>query len=71
MPIIRRVADEHDAGVVMVEQHVHLALEVADDALVLVHGNVVTSGPAELFRHDTSVIEEAYLTGRIATAPAV
>ena len=29
----------------MVEQHVQLALEVADEAIVLVHGSVVTAGP--------------------------
>ena len=34
MPVIRRVADEHDASVIMVEQHVQLALEVADEAIV-------------------------------------
>ncbi len=33
MPVIRRVADEHGASVIMVEQHVQLALEVADEAI--------------------------------------
>ena len=47
MPVIRRVADEHGASVIMVEQHVQLALEVADEAIVLVHGSMVLSGPAE------------------------
>src|SRR5690606_13884592 len=37
MPAVRQVADENDAAVVLVEQHVRLALEVADHALVLVH----------------------------------
>ena len=44
MPVIRRVADEHGASVIMVEQHVQLALEVADEAIVLVHGSIVLSG---------------------------
>jgi branched-chain amino acid transport system ATP-binding protein len=61
MPVIRRVADERGASVIMVEQHVQLALEVADDALVLVHGTVALAGSAETFRHDTSAVEAAYL----------
>ena len=61
MPVIRRVADERGASVIMVEQHVQLALEVADDALVLVHGNVALAGSAESFRDDTSAVEAAYL----------
>ena len=46
MPVVREVADETDAAVVLVEQHVHLALEVADTAIVLVHGDVALSGDA-------------------------
>ena len=57
MPVIRRVADEHDASVIMVEQHVQLALEVADETIVLVHGNIVLSGPAEKYRNDASAID--------------
>src|SRR5215213_7753144 len=34
MPIVRNVADDTQATVVLVEQHVGLALEVADEALV-------------------------------------
>jgi branched-chain amino acid transport system ATP-binding protein len=64
MPVIRRVADERDASVIMVEQHVQLALEVADEALVLVHGNVALSGSAESFRNDLSAVEAAYMGGR-------
>jgi branched-chain amino acid transport system ATP-binding protein len=67
MPVIRRVADEHEASVIMVEQHVQLALEVADVAIVMVHGNVVLSGSAERFRHDLPAVEAAYMSG---SAPA-
>jgi len=65
MPVIRRVADEHGASVIMVEQHVHLALEVADEAMVLVHGSVVLSGSAETLRTDTGAVEAAYLSGSV------
>jgi branched-chain amino acid transport system ATP-binding protein len=61
MPVIRRVADERDAAVVLVEQHVHLALEVADQALVLVHGDVALRGAAAEVRSDALALEAAYL----------
>ena len=68
MPVIRRVADEHGASVIMVEQHVQLALEVADEAIVLVHGSIVLSGPAERYRNDTSAVESAYMSGSVSTS---
>jgi branched-chain amino acid transport system ATP-binding protein len=61
MPVIRQVADEHGASVIMVEQHVQLALEIADEAMVMVHGSIVLSGPAEQYRNDTSSVESAYM----------
>jgi branched-chain amino acid transport system ATP-binding protein len=61
MPIVRQVADEAGAGVVLVEQHVHLALEVADSALVLVHGDVALQGEASSLRGDAEALEQAYL----------
>jgi branched-chain amino acid transport system ATP-binding protein len=61
MPIVRAVADETDAAVVLVEQHVRLALEIADHAMVLVHGDVTLSGPAPAIRADSASLEAAYL----------
>lgn len=61
LPVIRRVADETGTAVVLVEQHVHLALKVADHAVVLAHGTEALSGPAaELLAHPER-IEAAYL----------
>jgi branched-chain amino acid transport system ATP-binding protein len=64
MPVVRRVADESDAAIVLVEQHVRLALEVADQAMVLVHGDVTLSGPAAALAAHPE-LEAAYL----GTAP--
>ena len=69
MPIIREAADAHDAAVVLVEQHVHLALEVADHALVLVHGDVTLSGSAAQIRDDALALEAAYLGTSDAALP--
>jgi branched-chain amino acid transport system ATP-binding protein len=61
LPIVRRVATETNASVVLVEQHVRLALEVADHAVVLAHGATVLESPAAELRADPSVLERAYL----------
>ena len=60
LPTVRRVADERAAVVVLVEQHVALALEIADRALVLVHGEVVLDRPAAELRLRPELLEAAY-----------
>lgn len=61
LPVIRKVADETGTAVILVEQHVHLALQTADRAVVLAHGREVLSGEAaELLAHPKR-IEAAYL----------
>jgi len=67
MPVIRQVADEPGAAVIMVEQHVQQALEVADEAMVLVHGSIVLSGPAEQYRNDIGAVQSAYMSGSVST----
>ncbi len=70
MPIVRRVADELGAVVILVEQHVRLALEVADRAVVLVHGRVQLEGTAEELAADVGRLEAAYFgTGDPPTDP--
>jgi branched-chain amino acid transport system ATP-binding protein len=58
---VRRVADETKAVIVLVEQHVHLALELADNALVIVHGNIRLCGAANDIAADAAALERAYL----------
>jgi branched-chain amino acid transport system ATP-binding protein len=67
MPVIRRVADEHDSAVILVEQHIQLALEIADEAMILVHGSIVASGSAEEFQRNVGIVEAAYLSGSVDT----
>jgi branched-chain amino acid transport system ATP-binding protein len=61
LPIVRGIAKETGVGVVLVEQHVELALGVADRAYVLVHGELVKEGPAEEFLRDPQTIEASYM----------
>ena len=63
LPVIRQVADESNAAVVLVEQHVQLALEMADVAIVLVHGGIVASGSADEVRREEATLAQAYLSG--------
>ena len=65
IPVVRQVADESGAAVVLVEQHVRLALEIADRAVVLVHGNQVLDDTAASLRERPDLLEAAYL-GRSA-----
>ncbi len=66
---LREVANHTDAAVILVEQHVHLALEIADRAMVLVHGDVSLHGRADELRADPARLEAAYL-GTASTHPA-
>ena len=61
VPLVRQVADQTGAGVVLVEQHVRLALEVADTAVVMVHGDVVLQDSATNLKANPQLMEDAYL----------
>jgi branched-chain amino acid transport system ATP-binding protein len=58
---VGRIATDHGAAIVLVEQHVKLALEVADEAAVLNRGTIVLRGSADELRQDSERIEHAYL----------
>jgi branched-chain amino acid transport system ATP-binding protein len=47
--------------VLLVEQHVHLALEIADRGYVLSHGEVVLDRDAQALRADEQLLVASYL----------
>ena len=61
LPVVRTLADSTGAVIVLVEQHVQLALEVADQVIVLVHGKIALSGPAADLANNPGRLEAAYL----------
>ena len=61
LPVVRQYATEAGAGVVLVEQHVELALEVADRAVAMSHGEVVLDRPAAGLRGDRQLLAASYL----------
>jgi branched-chain amino acid transport system ATP-binding protein len=65
LPILRRVADELGAGVLFVEQHVGLALRVADRAYVLNHGRIVLEGSAAELLGQPELLRSSYLGDQV------
>jgi branched-chain amino acid transport system ATP-binding protein len=64
LPRLRSIADEQQMAIVLVEQHIDLALAIADSAIVLHHGRVALSGPASELSAQRETVEAAYF-GRV------
>jgi branched-chain amino acid transport system ATP-binding protein len=67
LPVVREYATESGCGVLLVEQHVQLALTVADRGYVLSHGELVLHDRAEALRANRDLLMASYF-GERATA---
>jgi branched-chain amino acid transport system ATP-binding protein len=70
LPALRRAADELGIGVLLVEQHVHLALGIADQAYVMTHGELQISGAASTILSQLDSLEASYLGQSESSAAA-
>jgi branched-chain amino acid transport system ATP-binding protein len=61
LPVLRRIADENGTAVLVVEQHVHLVLSIADRAYVLSHGDMTFAGSAQQLQAQPEILRESYL----------
>jgi branched-chain amino acid transport system ATP-binding protein len=66
LPVVREFAREQKSAVLLVEQHVHLALEVADRGYVLSHGRIVLENDAKHLRADKHLLIASYLGEHVA-----
>lgn len=70
LPVVRDYAIESGCAVVLVEQHVNLALEIADRGYVLSHGEITLHQKVEQLRADRHLLISSYLGERAQTAAA-
>ena len=67
LPLLRDIATGTGAAVLFVEQHIHVALTVADRAYVLSHGDLVLEGPARELAARAELVQASYLGDAVAT----
>jgi branched-chain amino acid transport system ATP-binding protein len=61
LPIMRKIALDLGVAVLLVEQHIDLALQNVDRAYVLNHGELVQQGSARDLLNERSLLEASYL----------
>ncbi len=60
LAVLRQLADEHGTGVLLIEQHVSLALAAADRAYILDRGRIVFTGTAAALAADPALLDASY-----------
>jgi branched-chain amino acid transport system ATP-binding protein len=61
LPVLRSIATETGTGILVVEQHVPLVLEIADRAYLLSQGRITFDGSAAELRDRPDLVESGYL----------
>jgi branched-chain amino acid transport system ATP-binding protein len=61
LPVVRAYAQESGCAVLLVEQHVQLATEIADRCYVLSHGDIVLHETGERLMRDPSLLVTSYV----------
>ena len=61
LPAVRAAATGNGTGVLLVEQHVHLALKIADRGYILSHGELAATGSAGQLSKDRALLAASYL----------
>ncbi len=61
LPVVHQYALDSGCGVLLVEQHIQLALETADRGYVLSHGQIVLHDRAEVLQADRELLISSYL----------
>ena len=68
LPVVSSYAKERGCAVLLVEQHIHIALAVADRGYVLSHGELIIHEQADKLRADHQLILSGYLGEQETTA---
>jgi branched-chain amino acid transport system ATP-binding protein len=61
LPIVRQIASDFGTAILLVEQHVDLALQYSDHAYVLKHGRLAQKGESGQLLGTRSLLEASYL----------
>ena len=59
--VLRTIATETGTGILVVEQHVQLVLDIADRAALMRQGRIIHDGPAAELKHRPELLESGYL----------
>ena len=61
LPVVRSYAEDSGCAVLLVEQHVQLATEIADRCYVLSHGDIVLHETGARLLHDPAILFASYV----------